>query len=97
LPDLDIAEVYSAAAPVTLTGRLDAIDFSSGLTDAAWDIALTISSSNGKSLSVDNHYFFAGNFVGEVACNQTAQALMPAVQDLIGKMITHPDFAALLR
>ena len=97
IADLDIAEVYSAAAPVTLTGRLDAIDFSSGLTDAAWDIALTISSSNGKSLSVDNHYSFAGNFVGEVACNQTAQALMPAVQDLIGKMITHPDFAALLR
>jgi hypothetical protein len=97
IADLDIAEVYSAAAPVTLTGRLDAIDFSSGLTDAAWDTALTISSSNGKSLSVDNHYSFAGNVVGEVACNQTAQALMPAVQDLIGKMITHPDFAALLR
>ena len=97
IADLDIAEVYSAAAPLTLTGRLDPIDFSSRLTDAAWDIALTISSSNGKSLSVDNHYSFAGNFVGEVACNQTAQALMPAVQDLIGEMITHPDFAALLR
>lgn len=97
MADLGIAEVYSAAAPVTLTGRLDAIDFSSGLTDAAWDIAMTISSSNGKSLSVDNHYAFSGNFVGEVACNQTAQALMPAVQDLIGKIVGHPDFAALLR
>jgi len=97
IADLDIAEVYWAAAPITLTGRLDAIDFSSGLTDAAWDIALTISSSNGKSLSADNHYSFAGNFVGDVACNQTAQALMPAVQDVIGKIITHADFAALLR
>jgi hypothetical protein len=97
IADLDIAEVYSAAATVTLSGRLDAIDFSSGLTDAAWDIAMTISSSNGKSLAVANHYSFSGNFVGEVACNQTAQALMPAVQDLIGKIITHPDFAALLR
>jgi hypothetical protein len=97
IADLSIAEVYSTAAPVTLTGRLDAIDFSSGLTDAAWDIAVTISSSNGKSLAVDNHYSFSGNFVGEVACNQTAQALMPAVQDLIAKIIRHPDFAALLR
>ena len=95
--DLDIAEVYSAAAPVTLTGHLDAIDFSSGLTDAAWDIAMTISSTNGKRLSVESHYSFAGNFVGEVACNQTAQALMPAVQDLIGKIIGHSDFATLLR
>ncbi len=97
IADLSIAEVYSAAAPVTLTGRVDALDFSSGLTDAAWDIAVTISSSNGKSVSVDNRYPFSGNFVGEVACNQTAQALMPAVQDLIGKIIAHPDFAALLR
>jgi hypothetical protein len=97
IADLSIAEVYATAAPTTLTGRVDALDFSSGLTDAAWDIAVTISSSNGKSLSVDNHYSFSGNFVGEVACNQTAQALMPAVQDLIGKVIGHPDFAALLR
>jgi hypothetical protein len=58
---------------------------------------MTIFSSNGKSISVNDHYAFAGNFVGEVACNQTAQALMPAVQDLIGKVVTHPDFAALLR
>jgi hypothetical protein len=58
---------------------------------------MTISSSNGKGLSVGTHYSFAGNFVGEVACNQTAQALMPAVQNLIGKIITHPEFAALLR
>jgi len=97
IADMSIAEVYSTAAPVTLTGRLDAIDFSSGMTDAAWDIAMTLSSSNGKSLSTDNHYSFSGNFVGEVACNQTAQALMPAVQDLIGKIIAHPDFADLLR
>jgi hypothetical protein len=97
IADLSIAEVYSTAAPVTLTGRLDAIDFSSGMTDAAWDIAMTLSSSNGKSLLTDNHYSFSENFVGEVACNQTAQALMPAVQDLIGKIIAHPDFADLLR
>jgi hypothetical protein len=97
IADLSIAEVYSPAAPVTLTGRVDTLDFPSGLTDAAWDIAVTISSSNGGTLSVQNHYPFSGNFVGEVACNQTAQALMPAVQDLIGKIIGHPDFAALLR
>ena len=54
-------------------------------------------SSNGKTLSVDSHHPFSGNFVGEVACNQTAQALVPAVQDLIGQIVGHPDFAALLR
>ncbi len=87
IADLSIPEVYSTAAPVTLTGNVDALDFSSGLTDAAWDIAVTITSSNSRSLSVDNHYPFSGNFVGEVACNQTAQALMPAVQDLIETLL----------
>jgi len=56
-----------------------------------------ISSSNGKSVAVSNHYAFSGNFVGEVACNQTAQALMPAVQDLISKIVRHSEFSGLLR
>ena len=41
IADLSIAEVYSTAAPVTLIENVDALDFSSGLTDAAWDIAVT--------------------------------------------------------
>jgi hypothetical protein len=97
IDELTIAELYASSAPVTLVGRLDEIDFSSGMTDAAWKIALTITSSNGKSLSVREDYTFKGSYLGETACNQTAQALMPAVQNVVGKMVRHPDFVTLLR
>lgn len=82
-----------------LTGRLDKIAFSSsaGLTNGWWDLALTLSSANGQSMSVENKYDFKSGFDAITACNQTAQALGPAVQDLIKKTITDPRFKSLLR
>ena len=53
--ELKIAELYAAAAPVVLTGRLDAIAFQSGA-DATWRIKVTLSSSNGKSLAITEEY-----------------------------------------
>jgi hypothetical protein len=94
--ELTIAEIYSSDAPITITGRLDAIDFSSGV-GAAWNIALTITSSNGQTLSVSEDYKYTSSYYGETACNQTAHALMPAVQNAVGKVIRHPNFPALLR
>jgi hypothetical protein len=97
IDELTIAETYATNAPVVLTGRLDDIDFSSGMTDAAWKIALSIRSSNGKTLSVVENYRFKSSFVGETACNQTAHALMPAVQNVVGKLVRDPAFAELIR
>ncbi|MBY8966827.1 hypothetical protein KHP57_14060 [Algiphilus sp. NNCM1] len=92
--ELKIAEVYSASAPVTLTGNLDAIDFSS--TSGTWNLALTVKSSNGNSISVTENYSYKTSFYGETACNQTAQALMPAVQNLIGNVVRNNEFNMLL-
>jgi hypothetical protein len=97
IADMTLAEIYAPTAPVTLTGRLDSIDFSSGMTDAGWDIAMTISSSNGKRLSVKERYDFKSAFDAITACHQTANAFMPAVQNLVTKTIRHPDFPALIR
>ena len=93
LDELKIASVYSASAPITLTGNLDSIDFSSASGD--WNLALTVKSSNGKSLSVNESYAFTSSFNGETACNQTAQAFMPAVQNLVGKVVRSQEFLAL--
>jgi hypothetical protein len=92
--ELKLANAFSATAPVTLTGNLDAIDFSSA--SGNWNLALTIKSSNGKGMSVSEQYAFTTSFYGETACNQTAQALMPAVQNLIGKIVRSPEFTSLL-
>ena len=98
IAELTIAEVYAASAPIVLTGMLESIDFSSAIMDtAAWDIALTLRSQNGKSLAVTERYVFTSSWYGETGCSQTAQALMPAVQNLVGKAVRHPEFSELLK
>ncbi|MFT6472176.1 MAG: hypothetical protein ACJAZ4_002657 [Neptuniibacter pectenicola] len=93
--ELKIAEAYSNSAPITLTGNLDAIDFSSN--SGTWNLALTVNSSNGNSLSASENYSYTTSFYGETACNQTAQALMPAVQNLIGKVVQNNEFRKLIQ
>jgi hypothetical protein len=73
---------------------LDAIDFSS--MEGAWTLGLTVTSSNGRRMSVTEAYRFTSSYYGETACNQTAQALMLAVQNLVGKTIRDPQFGALI-
>ncbi|HYK12986.1 MAG TPA: hypothetical protein VEW70_03280, partial [Burkholderiales bacterium] len=92
--ELKIAGAFSGNAPVSLIGNLDAIDFSSA--SGGWNLALTIKSSNGKSMAVSEQYVFTSSFYGETACNQTAQALVPAVQNLVGKIVRSPEFNLLL-
>lgn len=94
IDELKIANVYSPTARVILTGHLNDIDFSSA--DGAWNLSLIVKSSNGASMTVTESYAFTSSYVGDVACAQTAQALMPAVQNLIGKVINSPEFSTLL-
>jgi hypothetical protein len=94
LTELKMAEVYADGAPVTLTGSLDHLDFSS--TSGAWQIGVTVSSSNGQSVHIEESYEYSSSFFGETACNQTAQAFMPGVQDLIAKLVRDPAFKALV-
>lgn len=93
--ELKIAGVYASGAPVQLSGRLDNITFSS--VGGTWNLGLTVKSSNGRSLSVAEEYSYKSSYYGETACNQTAQALMPAVQDLIAKVVHSSEFPTLLK
>lgn len=93
--ELKIAGVYSSKNPkVVLTGRLNKIDMSSSknITRGYWDIDLTIYSSNGSSISANEYYEFDSGFEGITACKNTADGLMPAVQNLIGKIVKSPNF-----
>lgn len=95
--ELKMAEKHSTDS-VKITGDITKIEFSSvsGLTNGYWDIGLSLKSSNGKSLTVSNKYSFKSGFDAITACNATADALAPAVQDLIKATINHPEFAALM-
>lgn len=95
--EFKMANVY-ADDGAQLTGDITKIEFSSsaGLTNGYWDIAITLTSSNGKSFEAANLYTFKSGFDAVTACNATADALTPAVQDLIKSTITHPSFKDLL-
>lgn len=93
--ELNAANAYSAEAPVTITGNIDEMDFSSN--SGNWVISVTLKSSNGAILSLTENYKFNTSIDTRSACNQTAQAMVPAVQNLITRIIKSPKFAALTR
>jgi hypothetical protein len=96
--ELKVAGVYAASSPrVTLSGVVNKLDFSSAraITGGAWNIDLTLTSSNGKSMLASEHYEFESGYGAETACKQTAEAFMPAVQDLIAKIVRAPEFRSL--
>jgi hypothetical protein len=92
--ELRVAEFYAEAGPVTLTGNLDKIEFSS--TDGTWTLGLTVKSSNGQSISVSIVHRYEASFIGEKACALSAQAFAPAVQELIGALVANPGFGTLV-
>lgn len=96
--ELKMAGLYDTKG-IKLSGSVTKIGFSSieGLTDGYWDLGLQIDSANGESLLVQNTYKFPSGFDGITACNATANALTPAVQDLLKVLITHPKFSKLIQ
>lgn len=92
--ELKISNIYSQTSDIAITGNLDSIDFSSATGN--WNLTLSIKSSNGRSMTVAESYAFTSSFYGETACNQTAQAFMPAVQNLVGKIVKSSEFSELL-
>ncbi|NQY35553.1 MAG: hypothetical protein HRT37_11390 [Alteromonadaceae bacterium] len=84
---------------VKILGGISKVEFSSisGLTNGYWDIGLHLISSNGKELDVNNIYSFKSGFDAITACNATADALSPAVQDLIKATVQHPEFVELMK
>jgi hypothetical protein len=96
--EFKMAGLYSTDG-IKLSGDITKIEFSSvtGLTNGYWDIGLRLNSSNGQSFTVSNKFEFKSGFDGITACNATADALSPAVQDLINAAITNPKFSRLLK
>ncbi|REL36498.1 hypothetical protein [Thalassotalea euphylliae] len=96
--ELKMADKYSKDE-VKVTGDITKIEFSSisGVTSGYWDISLNLKSTNGKSLAVNNKYSFKSGFDAITACNATADALSPAVQDLIKATLSHPEFTDLMK
>lgn len=98
--ELKVAGMFDdKAAKITLSGSVEKLAFSTltSLTGGgSWDIGLRVNSSNGKSTYVSEHYEFDSSIQVFAACAQTANAYMPAVQNILGKLIKSPDFKSLV-
>jgi len=97
--EFKFSNVYDNQRGVQLTGRLETIAFSSAaseLVNGWWDLAMTLHAPNGRSMRVQSRYHFKSGFDAMTACNHTAQALGPAVQDLIFTTVTDPAFRSLV-
>jgi hypothetical protein len=89
----------ASAARLVLGGKVAQLEFSSskGITGGYWKISLSLESTNGERLSVDEYYEFNSGFVANDACRNTAEAFSRAVQNLVGKAVRAQGFAALVR
>jgi hypothetical protein len=93
--ELLVAGLMSDAAPVTLSGHLERMHFTTG-TEAVWELQVSVRSSNGRRLTITEDYGFNWHFIGDQACREATTAMALAVQSLVRKAVQHPEFAGLL-
>ena len=102
ISELAAAERYSNTASVTLTGIVEQakLDFIKkiglGAQGGQWTFVLTVTSSNGASVTVEASYEYHTGWA-PIRCHIAAEALMPAVQILMYELITDGGFQLLLR
>jgi hypothetical protein len=93
--ELTLAEKYDPLSKVVITGSLTVIQFSSEVGE--WNMAMSLMSSNGQQLGVAEKFTYGFSWMADVACIQTAQATLAAVQNLIHKAVSDAAFQALMR
>ncbi len=94
--ELFLAGVYSPNSPSVISATITSLDFSS-VSPASWDITMAIKSNNSSGYSVSAMYPFNTSFDAYSACKNVANAFGPAVQTLIKKVVTHPQFSSLVK
>jgi len=90
IDELKLAGNYDKLSPIRMSGLLKEVDFSS--TSGTWYVVVQVKLNNGVSFEIHEEYDYRTAYIAQVACMNTARAFMPAVQDLVYKIITHPDF-----
>lgn len=92
IDELKLAGVYDPSSSLILTGKLEEVDFSSGMTDGNWTFTLVVTNSRNESLTTKSRFGFSGSFVADKACQEVAQSFGPAVQKLIEDVVRDPKF-----
>jgi len=94
IEELFMAKAYSPKSKSIINAKIEKIEFSS-VSPATWDITMSVGSSSFSGYSVSVNYGFDTSWDAISACKNVANAFGPAVQALLGKVVTHPDFTKL--
>ncbi len=92
IDELKLAGIYDASSPLVLSGKLEKVDFSSGITDGNWSFTLTVTNARKESFTTESKFSFSGSFAADKACQEVAQAFGPAVQKLVSDVVRDPKF-----
>ncbi len=90
--ELKIAGVYSESSNIQISGYLENLDFNSNIGSGKWMFDVNVSNERGISYKVNSVFLFSTNWVADKACQQVAQAFVPAVQNLIKDIVSNPKF-----
>lgn len=97
IDELKLAGAYNPNATTKLTGKLNEVDFSSGMTDGKWIFSVTVSNERNESFTTNSTFPFSGSFVADKACQEVAQAFQPAVHKLIEDIVLNGQFKQIAR
>lgn len=95
ISELELAGLYSPDSPLILKGTVTQIALET-LAHGKWTIKMTLLSSNGRSISASEQFYFKANIVGQHACQTASNTYSYAVQNLIRKLVSAPGFKLLL-
>lgn len=97
--ELKNAGMFDEAAPkITLSGTVEELSLFSrrSVYTSTWKIGLRVTSSNGQSVYVTEHYDFDAGAGSAADCQIVADSYMLLAQKILGKFINAPEFKSLI-
>jgi len=92
--ELFAAGVYAPNAATVLDATITNLSFTS-VSPASWDITMAVKSNSSPGYTVSTKYEFGTSFTAMSACKNVADAFGPAVQELLKRVVSDPQFKAL--
>lgn len=97
ISELKMAGNYDKNSDLKITGNLNKIYGSTMFGNAYWEVNVTITSINGKTLTVNTRRDYPSSYLASTACNNMGTSFAPTIKQLIGDIINHKDFPKLLK
>lgn len=97
ISELKMAGVYSKNSELKISGNLNKIYGSTMLGNAYWEINVTVSSTNGKSITVNTKRDYPSSYLASTACNNMGTSFEPTVNQLVSDILNHKDFPELIK